>query len=102
MYVHIYKPSKNAMQSAPCASDIWVLEPTTTSGKKPDEKTGWTSSENTLSQIDMQFPSKEAAIAFAEEKGWKYTVAKERKARVKPRNYGDNFRYIPAEETVKN
>lgn len=102
MYVHIYKPCRNTMQSAPCDTDVWVLESSTTSGKKPDGQTGWTSSEDTLSQIDMHFPSKETAIAFAEEKGWKYTVAKERQARVKPRNYGDNFRYIPAEETVKN
>lgn len=100
MKVRIYKPSKTSMQSGHGKTDRWVIEPDDTSGKKPEPLMGWTSSENTLNQINMKFDTREAAIAFADKKGWQYTVANVRERRVKPRNYGDNFRYVPAEETA--
>jgi len=98
MKVRIFKPSNSTMQSAPINDEKWRIEVATTSGKKPEPLMGWTSSKDTLSQIEMGFDSKEAAIAFAEKEGWQYSVANARQKRVKPRNYMDNFRYIPAEE----
>lgn len=60
---------------------------------------GWTSSEDTLNQVKLKFPTREDAISYAEKRGWEYTVTVDRDRRVKPRNYGDNFRYIPPQET---
>ncbi len=53
---------------------------------------GWVSSGDTLNQVRLNFESKEDAIAFAERKGWSYSVAEAPIRRVRPRNYADNFR----------
>jgi hypothetical protein len=63
---------------------------------------GWTASEDTLNQVQLKFDSCDEAIAFAEKKGWSYTVAKAQKRKVRPRNYSDNFRYFPPEECQNN
>lgn len=100
MKVKIYKPAKSAMQSGRAKRDDWVLEAETTSGKRPEPLMGWTSSQDTLSQVKVSFSSLEAAVSFAEEKGWEYVVVNVPPRRIKPRNYMDNFRYVPGEETV--
>ena len=98
MRARIYKPSKTAMQSAHGKTKRWVLEYETTSTREPEPLMGWTASGDTLNQVRVYFPSKEDAIDFAKSKGWSYSVAKVRERRVKPRNYGDNFRYFPPTE----
>ncbi|NCO03146.1 MAG: ETC complex I subunit [Alphaproteobacteria bacterium] len=100
MKVRIFKPSKSTMQSGHGKSDQWIIEADTTSGKKAEPLMGWTSSTDTLGQIRMAFETKEAAIAFAEKKGWQYIVATDKARKVRPRNYGDNFRYVPPKETA--
>ena len=98
MKVRIYKPAKSAMQSGKGKTERWVLEYETTSRRAPEPLMGWSASEDTLNQVQLKFDSCEQAIAFAEQKGWQYNVATDRERKVTPRNYGDNFRYIPAEE----
>ena len=56
---------------------------------------GWSQSKDTLAQVRLKFDTKEAAIAHAEKQGWEYAVSVERPKKIKPRNYMDNFRYIP-------
>ena len=51
-----------------------------------------------MNQVKMRFDSKEDAIKFAKSKGLDYKVAAEQTRKTKPRNYGDNFKYIPYEE----
>lgn len=58
---------------------------------------GWNSGQDTLNQIKLKFPDKESAIKHAERNGWEYYVALERERRVRPRNYGDNFKYVPVD-----
>ena len=50
---------------------------------------------DTLNQVKLKFPSQEEAVAFAESKGWDYVVMKPHARKPRPRNYGDNFKYIP-------
>ena len=59
---------------------------------------GWTSSEDTLNQVRLKFPTREEAIAHAERQGWDYTVTVERERKVLPRSYMDNFKYVPPTE----
>lgn len=56
---------------------------------------GWVSSEDTLNQVKLKFSSKQEAVAYAEKRGWEYTVAVDRERKVRPRSYMDNFKYIP-------
>jgi ETC complex I subunit conserved region len=95
MNVRIFKPSKNVMQSGRGKTHSWVLEYETSSTRQPENLMGWTSSGDTLNQVQIRFSSQEDAVSFAKGKGWNYTVLPEHDRQLKPRNYGDNFKYIP-------
>lgn len=96
--VKIYKPAKTSMQSGHGKTDQWILEYIPTSGRIPEALMGWVSSADTLNQVKIKFDTQKAAIAFAKKHGFDYSVRTANERRVKPRNYGDNFKYIPAEE----
>lgn len=98
MKVRIYSPAKSAMQSGHGKTRQWIIEYESVSARNPEPLMGWSSSEDTLNQVKLKFPSREAAIARAEQEGWDYTVAIDQERKVKPRNYGDNFKYYPPEE----
>ncbi len=101
MNVRIYKPSKNAMQSGRSGMDKWILEYNTTSKREAEPLMGWTSSGDTLNQVRLKFDTCEDAVAFAKGKNWGYEVTAESVRRVTPKNYTDNFKYIPPEDTKK-
>lgn len=98
MKVKIYRPGKTAMQSGRAGRKSWVLEYELSSSRQAEPLMGWTSSGDTLNQVKLNFSSAEDAVKYAESKGWDYSVQAENVRRVKPRNYGDNFKYIPSEE----
>ena len=96
--VRIYKPVKNAMQSGRGGKQQhWILEGLALTPRTPEHLMGWISAEDTNDQIYLRFESRDAAIAFAEEKGWTFDVEAPHKRKVKPRNYLDNFKYRPVE-----
>jgi hypothetical protein len=99
MIVRIYKPAKSAMQSARGKTHEWVVECELSSRREPDPLMGWISSCDTDNQIRLTFETKEEAVTFAKEKGWRYILSKPKARTVRPRNYADNFRYIPSDYT---
>ena len=98
MKARIYKPSKNAMQSGLARTQKWVVEYEPASSKKPDPLMGWTEAGDTLGQVSVKFDTLDQAKKFADDRGLTYTVLTPQTRRVKPRNFGDNFRYIPPED----
>jgi len=98
MKVRIFQPSKNAMQSGRANTAKWVLEYEVETRRHPEPLMGWTASGDTLNQVRLKFKTAEDAVAYAQAKGWDYTVLPAHGRRVVPRNYSDNFRYIPPEE----
>ncbi|MGZ9096696.1 MAG: ETC complex I subunit [Micavibrio sp.] len=98
MKVRIFQPSKNAMQSGRGNTDRWVLEYEVETKRQPEPLMGWTASGDTLNQVSLKFKSAEDAVAYAQEKGWDYTVSASHGRKIVPRNYSDNFRYLPPEE----
>jgi hypothetical protein len=95
MKVRIYQPAKNAMQSGRAKTKQWILEYETTSARRPEPLMGWTASEDTLNQVQIKFETLNEAVAFANKEGWEYTVAQPHARKVVPRNYADNFKYVP-------
>ncbi len=83
------------MQSALGKTKLWVLELEPSTARGPEALMGWTASGDTDNQIRLKFASAEAAIAHAVERGWDYTVDTAHERTIRPRNYVDNFRYIP-------
>ena len=81
------------MSSGQAKTHDWVLEYVNDSGREVDPLMGWTSSSDTQAQVRMKFPSKEAAMEYAEERGIDAVVSepKTRKPNVRPGGYGENF-----------
>lgn len=93
MLARIYQPARNAMQSGTAKTHHWVLEFAPASAREVDPLMGWTSSDDTQSQVRLSLDSKSAAIEYAEDHGLTYTVSepKTRKPNIRPGGYGDNF-----------
>jgi len=93
MLARIYKPARNAMQSGSAKSKRWVLEFAPASRREIDPLMGWTSSNDTQSQVKLRFDSKEAALEYAQENGIEAVVSepKTRKANIRAGGYGENF-----------
>lgn len=92
MNVRIYKPAKTAMQSGHGA-DHWVLEPVVDAAVTADPLMGWNGSTGTDKQVSLSFPSKEAAIAYAEREGLAFSVNEPAPHKTIRRSYADNFKF---------
>jgi len=93
MLARIYQPARNAMQSGQAKTKTWILEFAPETAREVDPLMGWTSSNDMNAQVKLSFGSKAAAIAYATDKGFAYTVAEphKRKSNVRAGGYGDNF-----------
>ncbi len=92
MQVRIYQPPKTAMQQGLAETDRWVLEFEPESARALDPLMGWTSSDDTKSQLRLWFDDKDAAVAYAKKHGLMYTLETPRKRKLRPQAYADNFR----------
>lgn len=93
MRARIYQPARNAMQSGTAKTRQWVLEFAPASPREVDPLMGWTSSEDTQTQVRMTFDSREAALDYAKDHGIETTVIdpKTRKPNIRARGYAENF-----------
>jgi hypothetical protein len=93
MRARIFKPARNAMTSGTAGTRKWVLEYAPANAREVDPLMGWTSSDDTQSQVRLSFDSKEAALDYAEAHGIEAQVTepKARKTNVRPGGYGENF-----------
>ena len=86
----IYKPSKTAMQSGLGKLDKWLLEfKTKDTGINP--LMGWESSTDTLSELKLEFSSKELAVEYAKKNKIKYNLIEYNKKKIVKKSYSDNF-----------
>ncbi|MDQ2879299.1 MAG: ETC complex I subunit [Pseudomonadota bacterium] len=88
----IYQHPKNAMQSGRARTNRWMLEFAPAEAKQPDPLTGWAGSGDTRDQIRLGFPTRDAAIAYAEREGLAFTVTAAPERVLKLQAYADNFR----------
>jgi hypothetical protein len=89
----IYQPTRNAMQSGKARTKAWVLEFEPASPRRIDPLMGWTSSSDMLSQVQLEFDSKDEAAAYAEKHNIAFDVFEPHRSAPKPKAYADNFRY---------
>lgn len=93
MKVKIIQPAKSAMQSGKGRhKKKWILTPI------DEEKShfinplnGWTSVNNTLSQLKISFATKEQAIEYAKSKNFAFEVIEPKSATLKSKSYASNF-----------
>lgn len=93
MPARIYRPARNAMTSGTAKTHDWVLEYVVSAAREVDPLMGWTSSTDTQSQVRIRFPTKEAALEYAEEHGINAIVQEpqSRKPIIRQGGYGENF-----------
>ena len=86
----IYIPNKNPMQSGNGKTDKWILEYIT---KDPTSNPlmGWESSNDTLSELKLEFSSKELAINYAKKMKIDYELIEPKKRKTIKKSYADNF-----------
>ena len=93
MRARIYQPARNAMQSGTAKTKLWLLEFAPKDAREIDPLMGWTSSDDTQTQVRLRFDSRKAAEDYARENGIEYTVSEPQKRalNIRPRGYGENF-----------
>ncbi|MBO9454985.1 ETC complex I subunit [Paracoccus sp. R12_1] len=93
MRVRIFQPARNAMQSGTALSKGWVLEFPAADAREIDPLMGWTSSDDTQSQVRLRFDTRKQAEDYARDHGLEYVVQEphKRAVNVRPRGYGENF-----------
>tara|TARA_B100000575_G_scaffold244866_1_gene209175 strand:+ start:1606 stop:1887 length:282 start_codon:yes stop_codon:yes gene_type:complete len=86
----IYIPNKSAMQSGLGKSDKWILEFET---KNPTQNPlmGWESSDDTLSELKLEFSSRDNAVNYAKKKKIDFEIIEPKKRKIVKKSYADNF-----------
>jgi len=86
----IYIPNKSPMQSGLAKTNKWIIEFITKDPTK-NPLMGWESSNDTLSELKLEFSSKELAINYAKKKKIDYEIIEPRKRKIVKKSYADNF-----------
>jgi hypothetical protein len=90
----IFVAPKSAMQSGRANTMEWRLVFPPSEKLRVDPLMGWTGSGDTAKQLGLSFPTREAAVAYAEANGIAYLLEEPRAAKpIKPKVYADNFKY---------
>jgi hypothetical protein len=93
MSARIFSPAKTAMQSGQAKTGHWVLDFDPQTPLKIDPLMGYTSSSDMKRQIQLTFPTREEAVAYAERHGIDYRVEEPKEAKRRQISYAENFRY---------
>ena len=86
----IYIPTKTAMQSGLSKNNKWILEFYTES-KHTNPLMGWETSSDTLSEVRLEFSSKELAVNYAKKNNIYYDLIEPKKKKFIKKSYADNF-----------
>ena len=86
----IYKPSKTAMQSGTRNTKNWLLE-FDTLNTEINPLMGWESSRDTMSEVKLEFATKEHAINYAKKNNINYYIDEPQKNKIIKKSYSDNF-----------
>jgi hypothetical protein len=86
----IYIPNKSPMQSGLGKTNKWVLK-FKTNDPTTNPLMGWESSNDTLTELKLEFSSKELAVNYAKKKNIDYELIESRKRKTIKKSYADNF-----------
>ena len=78
------------MQSGLGKSNKWVLE-FETNNPTTNPLMGWESSNDTYSELKLEFSTKELAINYAKKKKIDYEIIEPKKRKTVKKSYADNF-----------
>lgn len=70
----IYQPARSAMTSSKARTREWKLRFEPRSPRYVEPLMGWTGNDDMLSQVELTFPSAEAAVGYVRRQGLQYVV----------------------------
>ena len=94
----LFSPARAPTSSAPRLRERWVLEFEPAGRREPDRLMGWVGGADPLEQVRLEFPSREAALAYAERYGLACEVSEPHRRSVTPKPYAENFLAVPEPE----
>ena len=86
----IYKPTQTVMQSGQGNSKNWLLE-FDTLNNGIDPFMGWETSKDTMSEVKLEFLTREQAINYAKKNNIDYYIIEPQKRKIIKKSYTDNF-----------
>ena len=86
----IYIPNKNPMQSGLGKTIKWILK-FETNDPTENPLMGWESSDDTFTELKLEFSSKELAIEYAKKNKIDVEIIEPRKRKTVKKSYADNF-----------
>ena len=86
----IYIPNKSPMQSGLGKTNKWILE-FNTKDPTTNPLMGWESSSDTLTELKMEFTTKELAITYAKKNKIDFELIEAKQRKVVKKSYADNF-----------
>ena len=92
MAARIYQRYRNGMQASRAATGEWVLEFESKTPRRPDPLTGWSGGADTQNQVQIIFPTADAAKAYAERNGVEYHLVPPSTKKLRIQSYADNFK----------
>lgn len=92
MIARISEVERKTTQSGKANNGRWLLEFERHEAQRPDPLTGWNGSGDTNTQVRINFPTKDAAIAYCDKHGLNYHLVPAQPVRLKLQAYADNFR----------
>ena len=78
------------MQSGFGKTDKWILE-FETKNSTVNPLMGWESSNDTLTELKLEFSTKDLAISYAKKMKIVYEIIEPKKRRIVKKSYADNF-----------
>lgn len=88
--VRISKPSKNVMQSGTAYTNTWKIE-FNSQERFEYWLMGWTGTADPVSNMSLNFPTKEDAIAFCEKNQLPWYVEEQPERKMRRKSYAENF-----------
>ena len=86
----IYIPTKSSMQSGLGKADKWIFKfEIENAGVNP--LMGWETSSNMLSELNLEFSTKELAIEYAKKNKISFEIIEPQKRKTVKKSYADNF-----------
>jgi hypothetical protein len=92
MGARIFRKIENNMQRGRLNGRGWILAFDNPQGIRADPLTGWQGGGDTQGQVQLSFPSCEAAVAYAEREGIDYHVVPAPERTLKIQAYASNFK----------
>jgi hypothetical protein len=89
----IYQPTKNTMQSGKAKTHEWVLEYVPETPYFVEGLMGWSGMSDTKRELNLRFPTAEAAIAYAKKQNIEFEVFTTNKGKERAKAYADNFKF---------